>query len=255
MLNSGDLLLVEIFFLLLPGILILAAFLLIAYFYVRRFNRVVRRYKIHKLEEVENERKRIANDLHDFVASKLLKIKSELHDSLDNAREPLVHNHIAQGISDLNRFHDDLRYLVEYIYPKELMSGNIKEGFLRLAAEMSTSATEIIMDIEFENQHAQQSMHQLYRLMQEKISNIAAYVKPPKIFISLFENTDDNEILLSISYPIQHTGKNGTLKSGREGRGISTIRERLNLLKARVQTEYADGFYKENIIFSIHQNK
>jgi hypothetical protein len=61
--------------------------------------------------------------------------------------------------------------------------------------------------------------------------------------------------LLSISYPIGHTDKNKTLKSGREGRGISTIRERLNLLKARVQTEYADGFYKENIIFPIHQNK
>ncbi|MFN4914093.1 MAG: sensor histidine kinase [Sphingomonadales bacterium] len=255
MLNSGDILLSEIFFLLLPGALMLGGTLLISYFYIKRYKRIFRRYKIRELEKIETERKRIANDLHDFVAGKLLKIKSELHDSLNNASEPLMHNYISQGISDLNRFHDDLRYLVEYIYPKELMSGNIKEGFLRLAAEMSTSATEIIMDIEFENQLAQQSMHQLYRLMQEKISNIAAHAKPPKIFISLFENTDDNEVLLSISYPIQHTGKNGTLKSGREGRGISTIRERLNLLKARVQTEYADGFYKENITFPIQQNK
>lgn len=255
MLNCGDLLLSEIFFLLLPGAMMLSGTLLISYFYIKRYKRIFRRYKIRELEKIETERKRIANDLHDFVAGKLLKIKSELHDSLKKSGEPVMYSHISLGISDLNRFHDDLRYLVEYIYPKELMSGNIKQGFLRLASDMSTSATEIIMDIEFENQHSQESMHQLYRLMQEKISNIASHAKPPKIFIGLFENTDDNEVLISISYQNETEGKSRTRKTPREGRGVSTIRERLNLLKARVQTEYKDGFYKESIIFPIHRNK
>lgn len=253
MLNSGDLLLVEIFFLLLPGIIILVAFLLISYFYARRFSRVMRRYKIQKLEEVENERKRIANDLHDFVAGKLIKIKSELHESLNAASEPLVYKNISQGISDLNKFHDDLRHLVEYIYPKELISGNIKQGFIRLAAEMSNADTEIIMDIEFEHQLPRDKMHQLYRLIQEKIANILVYEKPPKIFIGLFENSEDNEVLLNISYPgtSRQKAKSTTSKRTLNGRGKFIINERLKVLKARVERKYQEEFYEESIIFSI----
>lgn len=253
MLNSGDLLLVEIFFLLLPGILILAAFLLIAYFYVRRFNRVMRRYKIQKLEEVENERKRIANDLHDFVAGKLIKIKSELHESLNGAKEPQVYDKISHGISDLNKFHDDLRHLVEYIYPKELMSGNIKEGFLRLASEMRNADSEIIMDIEFENQLPREKMHQLYRLMQEKTANILVYEKPPKIFIGLFENTEENEVLLNISY-LKTDNQNQKLLPSRKiksGRGLFIINERMKVLKARMERKHLEGLYQESIIFPI----
>jgi glucose-6-phosphate-specific signal transduction histidine kinase len=253
MLNSGDQLLVEIFYLLLPGIILFVTVLLVSFFYVRRFNRIMRRYKIQKLAEVENERKRIANDLHDFVGSKLLKIKSELHDSLHKSNEPVYYDNVAQGISELNKFHDDLRYLVEYIYPKELMSGNVRDGFLRLADDMSNATTEIIMDIEFEHQPSRNVMHQLYRLLQEKISNIVTHERPPKIFIGLYETIEDKEGLLSISYLANHPNNSKITKSKRRsgGRGLFIIKERLKVLKARIQSEYDDGFYKENIIFPI----
>ncbi len=251
--NSGDLLLTEIFYLLFPGVLFLATVLIIAYFYLKRFNKIIRRYKIQKLNEVENERKRIANDLHDFVASKLLKIKNELDDSLKASKDPLVYKNIAQGILDLNKFHDELRYLVEYIYPKELLSGSLKLSLIRLAEEMSNANTLILMDIEFKHQLPKEKMHQLYRLIQEKISNILVYEKPPKIFIGLFENTDDNEVLLSISYFSASKHKQAIPKSERvlKGRGMFVIQERQKLLNAKVNTEFNDGFLKESIIFPI----
>ena len=252
--NSGDLLITEIFFLLLPAFMLLATMALIAYFYLRRFNKTIRRYKIQKLEEVENERKRIANDLHDFVAGKLITIKSELNESLHSSDDPRVYKSIAQGITDLNKFHDEIRHLVEYIYPKELLSGNIRQSFTRLAEEMSNSQTEVIMDMEFEHQLPKDKTHQLFRLLQEKISNILAYEKPPKIFIGLFENAEESEVMLTLSYN-RNDHTTGILKKQRRpqgGRGTAVINERLKILRARFHADNTDGFYKETIIFPLH---
>ncbi len=233
--------------------LFLATVLIITYFYLKRFNRIIRRYKSHKLEEVENERKRIANDLHDFVASKLIKIKIELDQSLNVSKDPVVFKNISQGIQDLDKFHDELRHLVEYIYPKELLSGSLKQSLNRLAEEMSNDNTLILMDIEFEYQLPREKMHHMYRLIQEKISNILAYDKPPKIFIGLFENLDDNEVHMSISYQ-SDTNKNRIFSKSKrfiKGRGTAIIYERLKLLKAKFQAELKDGHYIETIIFPI----
>lgn len=252
--NSGDLLLTEIFFLLVPAFMMLATMVLIAYFYLRRYNKTIRRYKIQKLEEVENERKRIANDLHDFVAGKLIMIKSELNESLHSSDDPRVYKSIAQGISDLNKFHDDLRYLVEYIYPKELLSGNLKQSLMRLADEMSNASTRIIMDIEFDHQLNREKTHQLYRYLQEKISNILTYDKPPKIFVGLFEDSEGNEVMLTISHmrakQQSYSSKIGKKSSG--GRGHRVMHERMKILKARFHSDYNDGFYQETIIFPNH---
>lgn len=250
--NSGDLLLTEIFYLLFPGIAILIAVVLVTYFYIQRIRRVLIRYKIQKLEEVENERKRIANDLHDFVASKLIKIKSELNDSLQNAKDPVVYKHISQGIFDLNKFHGDLRYLVEYIYPKELLSGNIQQSILKLTEEMSNANTQIILDIEFEHQLPKEKMHQLFRLLQEKITNILVHNKPPKVFIGLFEDVEEHQVMLSMSYQIKNNSFTiDSMLKNNSGRGLPIIKERLKVLKAKTQNEFKDGFFKETIIFPI----
>jgi signal transduction histidine kinase len=251
MLNSGDQVLINIFYLLLPGLIILITVILVSFFYFKRLKRLIWRYRMQKMEEVETERKRIANDLHDYVGGKLIMIKSELHKSMQASQNPNRESIITQSISDLNKFHDELRHLVEYIYPKELMSGNIKEGFLRLASEMSSSTTEIIMDIELENQLPKDKTHQLYRLIQEKIANIVVHEKPPKVFIGLFENTNANEVMLSISYENKNPEKSifkKTIKSG-SGRGLFIIDERLKLLKARRKTQFNEGFFQETIIF------
>jgi signal transduction histidine kinase len=253
MLNSGDQVLINIFYLLLPGLIILITVILVSFFYFKRLKRLIWRYRMQKMEEVETERKRIANDLHDYVGGKLIMIKSELHKSMQASQNPNRESIITQCISDLNKFHDELRHLVEYIYPKELMSGNIKEGFLRLASEMSSSTTEIIMDIELENQLPKDKTHQLYRLIQEKIANIVVHEKPPKVFIGLFENTNANEVMLSISYENKNPEKSifkKTIKSG-SGRGLFIIDERLKLLKARRKTQFNEGFFQETIIFKI----
>ena len=252
--NSGDLLLTEIFFLLLPALMLLAAMILISYFYLRRFNKTIRRYKIQKLEEVENERKRIANDLHDFVAGKLIMIKSELNESLETSDDPRVFKNISQGITDLNKFHNELRYLVEYIYPKELLSGNISQSLTQLADDMSNANTRILMDVELECQLPKAITHQLYRLLQEKIANILVHEQPPKIFIGLFENEEDQEVSLSISYNASQTGKPIISQSNRKrgGRGKPIIDERLKVLKARHHAVHTDGFFKETILFPIH---
>lgn len=229
------------------------AILIVSYFRIKRLHLVLSRYRSKKLEELESERKRIANDLHDFVAGKLLKVKLELNESLESAQDPIVFKNLSQGIQDLNKFHDELRYLVEFIYPKELLSGNIKNVFQRLADDMSNAQTEIIIDIEFDNQIPTDKLHQLYRLLQEKITNIIVYENPSSIIIGLFENSDDHEVLLNISYNF-NSQKQQKIVGGnirKSGRGSSIIPERLKTLKAKTEITKTELTYKETIIFPI----
>ncbi len=251
--NSGDLLLTEIFYLLFPVFLMLVTILVVSYYRIKRLHRVMHRYRSKKLEELESERKRIANDLHDFVASKLLKIKVELNESLESAKDPIIFKNLTQGIQDLNKFHDELRYLVEFIYPKELLSGNIKTAFQRLAEDMSNSHTEIIMDIEFDNPLPPDKLHQLYRLLQEKITNIIVYENPPSIIIGLFENSEEREVLLNLSYNFNpnNNRNNNNANIRKSGRGSSIIPERLKTLKAKSQITKTETAHKESIIFPI----
>lgn len=253
MLNSGDILLTELFYLLFPAMLIIVASLLITYFYIKRFKRVFFRYKLQKLEEVENERKRIANDLHDFAGGKLLKIKRELQVSLSSTNNPIVKNNIVEGLSDLNQFHNDIRHLVEYIYPKELLLGNIQESFIRLGNEMSNAFSTVIMDVEFFNQFPMEKAHQLFRLVQEKISNILVYQKPNEMYIGIYEDVEYNRVELTISFPKkcnkQHYYKNISKKH--KGRGETIISERLKILTAKTECNETDTDYKERISFPI----
>jgi signal transduction histidine kinase len=253
MLNSGDILLRELFYLLFPAILIIATAFLITFFYIRRVKRVFYRYKLQKLEEVEKERKRIANDLHDFAGGKLLKIKRELQVSLSSTNNPVVINNIREGLTDLDQFHNDIRHLVEYIYPKELLSGNIQESFIRLGNEMSNAFSQVIMDVEFFQQLPIEKTHQLFRLVQEKISNILVYQKPNEIYIGIYEDFEDNRVELTLSYSKKSPQRNPLTQSPKnhKGRGEAIISERLKILNATTEYHETETDYKEKTTFPI----
>jgi signal transduction histidine kinase len=253
MLNSGDILLTDLFFLLLPVISIIITAFLITYFYIKRFRRVFYRYKIQKLEEVENERKRIANDLHDFAGGKLLKIKRELQLSLSATNNSVIKINIAEGLNQLDRFHDDIRHLVEYIYPKELLIGNIQASFISLGNEMSNSFSSVIMDVESFQQLPIEKAHHLFRLVQEKVSNIIVYQKPKEIYIGLYEDMEDNQVELSISFSKKFYNQNFDTHISRKykGRGETIISERLKILNAKTAFNETETEYKETTIFPI----
>lgn len=252
--NQGDLLLQEIFFILAPAILIFVAIFGMTYLRLMKFRRVFLRYRRLQFQEVENERKRIANDLHDFVAGKLVKIKTELQLCLNADKNNPSAPVIERSLQELGMFHNELRSVVEYIYPKELLLNNLKQSLDNLASEMSTAETKVLMDIELESHIAQMQLHQLYRVIQELLSNIIAYAKPQTVIVSLYDEPEKNVGFVSIAYAKPRSGIEESLvgvKSHRQGRGKFVVEERLKLISAKLRSELVDGYIKEVIQFPI----
>ena len=68
-------------------------------------------------DDIENERKRIANDLHDISAFSILKIKENLNKNL-NAPIPEIENQLFSSIYDLQ---NELNLSIENLYPRDLL--------------------------------------------------------------------------------------------------------------------------------------
>lgn len=251
--NEGDLLLQEIFFILTPAVLIFAAIFGMTYIRLMKFRRVFRRYKRLQFQEVENERKRIANDLHDFVAGKLVKIKTELQLSLNANNNSSVAPVIERSLSELNLFHHELRNVVEYVYPKELLSNNLKNSLNNLASEMTTPETKVIMDVEFDQRIAQIQLHQLYRIIQEMLSNIIAHAKPQSVIVCVFDEQEVSKGYVSFSYAEAPQNKWGVHRKTdqRIGRGKYVIEERMNLISAKLRSESKNGYIQKILEFPL----
>jgi signal transduction histidine kinase len=251
--STGDLLLQEIFFILAPAVLIFAAILGITYLHLSKFRRVFRRYRRLQIQEVENERKRIANDLHDFVAGKLVKIKTELQLSLNAGQDNVSNAVIERSLVELSAFHNDLRNVVEYIYPKELLTNNLKNSLNHLADEMTTQFTKVIVDVEYGQHIHQVQLHQLYRIIQEMLSNIIAHAMPTTVIVCLYEEPEINAGYLTFSYaqPQERKLMSDMKLARKPGRGKFVVNERLKVISAKLRTEVSEGNVREIVEFPI----
>lgn len=253
--SQEDIYLIEIFSLILPPLIIAIGLYIALFIYVRRYLRMFKRFKIQQLIQIENERKRIANDLHDYVAGKLLMLKSEISEIIHQVEDVTVVKKLHTTLEDVNDFHEGIRSVVEYIYPRELLSNDVMGSFTTLAMEMTNSETKVIFesDLTFELQNWQ--LHQLFRLTQEKIANIISHIRPKNLVISIHNGEKDNECELTFSYYLENEIEGNTqgskTKKYKGGRGMFVIDDRLKVLNAKYKFTHIDRLNHESIIFGI----
>jgi signal transduction histidine kinase len=251
--NQADILLYEIVLIMVPSVVISLGILAVAIFKIMRLRTKLNRYKKMQFYEVEKERKRIANDLHDFVAGKLTVFKQDLSTIFQEVKDVKLRASLEDTLSEVSYFHDDLRFVVEYIYPRDLMLDDLKGSLIKLAEEMSTSKSKVILQYDLSKGLTNAQMHQLYRIIQEKLANIITYIVPKNIVISVAESDDGKSCELGISYANQGEGlgkKHFKSLLARGGRGQFVISERLNILDATSNWSQQDGYFQETIEFS-----
>lgn len=253
--SQEDIYLIEIFSLILPPLIIAIGLYIALFIYVRRYLRMFKRFKIQQLIQIENERKRIANDLHDFVAGKLLMLKSEISEIIHQVEDVTVVKKLHTTLEDVNDFHEGIRSVVEYIYPRELLSNDVMGSFTTLAMEMTNSETKVIFESELTLELQNWQLHQLFRLTQEKIANIISHIRPKSLVISIHDGEKDNEYELTFSYYLENEIEENTQgsknKKYKGGRGMFVIDDRLKVLNAKYKFTLFDRLNHESIIFGI----
>lgn len=171
----------------------------------------------------ENERKRIAQDLHDSVGGMLAAISMRLNHS------DKTENSLDQIKLQLDHSLAELRRISRNIMPATLQDYGIETAIRELCESISTHKTQIYFEA-FELSDAIPFPVQLalYRVCQEAISNILKYADASEVIVQLSQSTN------SIQLTIEDNGKGFDPNVVQYGLGIKNMQNRMQLINASI---------------------
>jgi signal transduction histidine kinase len=217
------------------GVAALAALFL---FYRRRIRgleqerRTQEAYSLRLIESQENERKRIASELHDSLGQDLLVIRNRallgLKDSAlsEHARDQLdqISAVAAQAISGVREIAHDLR-------PYQLDRLGLTKAVTSLvsaAAEAASVRFHVAIDAIDDEISKGQDIH-IYRIVQEGVNNILKHARATEASLTIHKEARDIKILISDNGQGIAPGMDMESGIGR-GLGLTGITERARVL-------------------------
>ena len=187
-----------------------------------------------------NERKRIAQNLHDATGHDLLIIKNLSQLAIDNNAEG---KDISDQIRKISEISDEavarIRVICKSLYPPVLENLGLTKA-LRGLVDNSFKSNNIKYNLELENIDdyfiKSDDIH-IYRIIQEIFNNILKHSKATEIDITFKE---ENEILI-ITIIDNGTGMEeqviNNIESNSEGFGLTGITERVQIFKGKFNLE------------------
>lgn len=206
----------------------------------KQFQEVIQQQKIlsaQVVEAQEEERKRIARDMHDGIGQMLTALRFNLQSidlsKVDQSKQKLAEiNDLATGLIR------GVRIATFNLTPPELSDYGISPGLQKLASELSKlTGKQILFENRTQFSYRFDSITEtnLYRITQEAVNNAIKYAESNYILITL----SHSEELLSIVVDDDGKGfdpnslKSKTVEDG-SGMGISFMRERVNFINGRL---------------------
>jgi two-component system sensor histidine kinase UhpB len=187
----------------------------------------------------EDERHRIAQDLHDEIGQQMTALLLELR-SVQKAigtDHPEDANQVQDAIQNLEGIMKGLRQVFYQLYPPSLHNAALNEVLSALCS-MFARSTDIHVDLSFQDDFpAISNVYEvaLYRFVQEGLSNAAKHAKATSVWVNLDAAED------GISISLEDDGLGFDLGKSLPGLGLRGIRERFLVLKGSVEVESAPG--------------
>lgn len=246
---SGDYFLIKLIVILLPALIILVFTILILAMLLKRHSLAIKRLYQMNFHGVEIERKRIANDLHDQVGASLQQVKSSIQAALENLNKEIAISELNNAKLVVSELHLELRQLVENIYPKDLLESNWKNSLRNLADTMSNSQQSVTIEIDVNIDLSISKLHQMFRIIQEKLTNIFSHANAKRVIIQIYEN--HGYVVIHFSYLKNQQSVYWLTMNfwQRNGRGSFVIHERLRILQANQSKLIENGYIHEIIKF------
>jgi two-component system, NarL family, sensor kinase len=178
------------------------------------------------IESSENERRRIASDLHDGAVQQLAGIAMSLSGVEPNARkleDPLIADTIARAASGTRESMRQLRTLLVELYPPNLEAAGLGAALRQLSERLTARGLTVNLDIPEQLEVPRRASALLYRAAQEGVRNIISHAEAAKAEIAL--ETTDGMVRLSIEDDGKGMSKQETSKGRRQGHlGLPLLR-------------------------------
>jgi signal transduction histidine kinase len=167
----------------------------------------------------EDERKRIAHDIHDSLGSQLSAVKFKVEDFLKMV--PAASEGITSALQDAI---NESRRIQMDLHPSMLDDLGIAPTLAWFCRKFETTYSlpiEQKMSID-EGQIPKPLKRVIYRVCQEALNNVAKHSKAKKVYLSLNKNCESIELV------VQDNGKGFELAAGapKKGIGLSSMKER-----------------------------
>ncbi|MBC7774434.1 MAG: hypothetical protein H7246_03265 [Phycisphaerae bacterium] len=241
----------------LPPFVIAAFFMemvLVFYFSVSRFLRLIEKnqraeLRIARAKEeglsalvvgTENERKRLARELHDGACVNLAAINMKMDVLREHlAESPDLAERVRDIADDLDATYREVRGISHDLMSKALEKTGLPTALEELAVRARQAQPGLDVQI-FSNYPLEEigglgKIH-LYRIVQELLGNVLKHAKAQHVNIQLLEN--EGNLLLTVEDDGQGFDPK-TIES--DGIGLSNIRTRAEVLRAKMHLESAPG--------------
>lgn len=178
------------------------------------------------LNSIERERNRIGRDLHDSAGSKIAIIKNLLN-------EPQANNHKQQVFTEINELGNELKTLSHQMLPIALKEIGLTASVKSLVSKLANhSKIKIELVVEnFPNKLPEEIALNLYRIIQEALTNAMKYAKATQITIQLLRY--DNELLIQI----EDDGIGFENPNKLEGKGLENMKIRAEAIGAKLDID------------------
>lgn len=246
----------EILLLITVGVLImlLLAFTLIAFFLLsqRKLNDEQQKAHVQQLQHreqllystlqtQEEERRRIAKDLHDAVGSKLNVLHLHLHRLQKQVPEsPETTETLRDLFGVVHTTIDTTRRISHDLLPPTLENFGLREALSELCTQYRQSGA-FALDFET-NEHVQTRLHQtaeinLFRVVQELLANSSKHGHASEVCLRLWHTPSE----LRLDYRDNGRGFDLTDTNYKPGLGMQNIESRTRMIGADIQIETAPG--------------
>lgn len=176
----------------------------------------------------EQERKRVARDLHDGLGSQLTALKFEL--------SRINSEHDSQTISGirtkLNDTIQELRNIAQNMMPETLLHIGLPDAISDFCKKMETTQTHIaFQNIGIAKELSKSMQITIYRIVQELVTNSLKHSSAKQIIVQCSQNEEHFWI------EVEDNGKGFETQAAYTGMGLKILKARIELLKGSINID------------------
>ncbi len=190
------------------------------------------------LEGQEQERSRLARDLHDGLGGLLSGIKIQLSEMAPVLSEPKPQNLLQRILNHLDNAVDELRRIARSMMPEVLLKYGLGEAMKEYCRGFRSPGITVTCQVfHYTNHMPPERQTVLYRIMQELVNNAVKHAAATHILVQLQESGDH------IFLTVEDDGKGFDPGNTRQakGSGLANIKARVAFLKAKMDIDSQPG--------------
>ena len=210
----------------------------------------------HQQTIKEEERRRIALDIHDDLGQNLmvLRIDVSLLHARTAASHPRLHRHAQRVLDTIDATIRSVRTIINDLHPStlELGLGPAAEWLIRQMESRGTIRYRLTLDSEAADLGLdQRQTSAIFRVLQESLSNIVRHAQASEVEVALEQDADSIVLRISDNGIGMQPGDDGK----RAAFGLKSIRERVHALGGELRIDSQAGRGTALLIYLPHAGR